>query len=362
MAASSPTEDHSLGKRQHASRPTMFLACNRRAVIFLLVVCFVSAFVLYDGVYFFSPNGTLLYTIPLPARPTVATGNTTSTATWAEVPSSESSRVRYNLTIVTAFLDIGQFGKGTPGNKRDHRIYEKWSSAYRLVHSPIVFYTDSPAFGRHIQHVRRHLPDLTRVVHVNRSQLWSFQQKDKIAAIYKAGYPKHWPNTVYPDYTCVTHTKFELVEDAILKGYYLSDHVVWMDAGYLRDKAGEAANRSSSMYYVMEPPADFDPTRVMCGEIYQPNFNRGWRGIFRGNINWVGGGFFLGRVDLMLKFVRQYTKAVGLFLELHESNVEQQVIYAMYTKEGRTIVHPEVELQAVRGGWFTLGLRCLVPH
>ena len=39
--------------------------------------------------------------------------------------------------------------------------------------------------------------------------------------------------------------------------------------------------------------------------------------------------------------------------------VEQHVIYAMYTEEGRSIVHPTVELQAEHGDWFNVGLKCL---
>ena len=39
---------------------------------------------------------------------------------------------------------------------------------------------------------------------------------------------------------------------------------------------------------------------------------------------------------------------------------EQQVIYAMYTAEGRSIVHPTVELQVEHGSWFQVGLSCLI--
>ena len=40
--------------------------------------------------------------------------------------------------------------------------------------------------------------------------------------------------------------------------------------------------------------------------------------------------------------------------------VEQHVIYAMYTTEGRSIVRPTVELQAEHGGWFDVGFSCLI--
>lgn len=321
-----------------------------------------SVAVLYNGLYLSWSDGSAgLLTPPLPARPTLAADYSRATVN-NEGDRTSPGQALHHVMVVTAFLDIGEFGKGSPSIKRDHNIYEKWTAAWRLLHSPVVFYTDSAGFAKHIQTVRKHLPDLTRVVQVNRSAVWAFQQREKIAGIYAAGYPKHWPNTVYPDYTCVTHAKFDFVKDAADKNYFPSQYTVWMDAGYLREKADEAANVTSRTYYVMEPPSDFDPTRVMCGQIYQPHFNTPWKEILRGNINWVGGGFFLGRPPLMLKFVEQYRRAVTLFLEQKESNVEQHVIYATYTQQGRAIVHPEVELQAVGGNWFTLGLRCLVPH
>ena len=40
--------------------------------------------------------------------------------------------------------------------------------------------------------------------------------------------------------------------------------------------------------------------------------------------------------------------------------VEQHVLYAMYTDQGRSIVRPTVELQAEPGGWFNIGLKCFI--
>lgn len=227
----------------------------------------------------------------------------------------------YNLTIVTAFIDIGAFGKDTPSNLRDHNIYEKWATAYAMIHSPLVFYTDSRDFQKHMQRVRHNLLHLTHFVFVNRSALWSFQQRDKIDAIYKAGYPKHWPNTVYPDYTCVTHSKFDFLADAIENSYFPSDHTVWMDVGYLRDLLPQVTHNKSQPAYVMLPPQDFNSSRVMVGQVGGSDFKIDWKTIFRLNINWVAGGFFLARSTLMLEFVQQYRKAVTLFLEKGESQV-----------------------------------------
>ncbi|XP_076449253.1 uncharacterized protein LOC143285730 [Babylonia areolata] len=263
----------------------------------------------------------------------------------------------HNVTIVTAFLDIGEFGKGSPSNKRDWHIYMKWSTAYSRVLSPVVMYTNSDTFARHFESVRGKLPHLTKVIRLPLTSLWVFGLKPKIAAIYAGGYPKHYPNTVYPEYTCVTHAKFDVLRDVLEKNYFPSHHIAWMDVGYLRNIAGQ----KPPLNYTMFPPPEYDPRRVLCGEVFNPDFNRAWKGILRGNVNWVAGGFFLARRDVMSTFVDQYRRAVTLFLEQGESQVEQHILYAMYTKEGRAIVKPTVELQALHGDWFYIGFRCLKP-
>ncbi|KAL8605929.1 hypothetical protein ACOMHN_024753 [Nucella lapillus] len=269
--------------------------------------------------------------------------------------SSSSPQVLHEVAVVTAFLDIGEFGKGAPKNKRDWHIYQRWSSAYSQLQAPVVMYTNSPTFAKHFLSVRQHLHNMTLVRHVDLSDLWSFGLQPQIAAIYSRGYPKHWPNTVYPRYTCVTHAKFDLLHDVMEKGLFASRLIAWMDIGYLRDVVGKNDT------YIMHPPQNFDPQRVLCGEVNTPNFTRPWKSILRHNVNWVAGGFFLARRDVMTTFVEQYRRAVTSFLRHQETQVEQQILHAMYTKEGRAIVHPTVELQAPHGGWFTAGFSCLHP-
>ena len=116
-------------------------------------------------------------------------------ASWSEAVSIVQPPV-FNVTLITAYLDIGQFGKRLPKNIRDHLIYKQWSTSYSRIASPVVFYTDSEDFAQHFLTVRQNMLSLTKVIRVNRSELWSFALRERIAAIYAAGYPKYWPNTV----------------------------------------------------------------------------------------------------------------------------------------------------------------------
>ena len=94
-------------------------------------------------------------------------------ASWSEAVSIVQPPV-FNVTLITAFLDTGQFGKGSPKNKRDHRIYKYWSTRYSRITSPVVFYTDSEDFAQHFLTVRQNMLSMTKVIRVNRSELWSF--------------------------------------------------------------------------------------------------------------------------------------------------------------------------------------------
>ncbi|KAK7114093.1 hypothetical protein V1264_000214 [Littorina saxatilis] len=262
----------------------------------------------------------------------------------------------YNVTLVTAFLDIGQFSKGAQDNKRDHLNYERWCLPYAKIVSPVVLYTDSAQFARYFLGVRRRLEHLTKVVRVDRSKLWSFSLRDKIAKIYSGHYPRFYPNTVNPDYTCMTHAKFDMLEDAITNDFFLSPYVAWMDVGYMR----ELPRKWKSSLHAVLPPADFNASTVLCGQRYAPKFWKPYWSVLVWNDNWVAGGFFLATRDVMGQFVRLYRRAVGVFLEKGYSQVEQQIIHAMYTRSGRNLVRPEVELQAVPGGWFHIGFRSMV--
>lgn len=263
----------------------------------------------------------------------------------------------YNITLVSAYIDIGEFGKGTAGNKRDNKIYTTWSEPFSKVVAPLLFFTDSLSFSVHIQDVRRDLAHLTKIVHVNRSELWAFQQRPSIAKVYAGNYPKHWPNTVYPDYTCLTHAKFDFILDALDKAYFPpTPYVAWMDVGYLRD----IVNRAYPTLYYLRPPNVSNVSRVMVGQVNHPDFHQPWQGIFRKNKNWVAGGFFLATRDVFRAFVLAYRRAVMSFLQLGESNVEQHVLYAMYTDSGRTVAKPDVEFHTIHSpNWFNIGYQCL---
>lgn len=62
-----------------------------------------------------------------------------------------------NLTVVTAFFDIGSFSKGSLFNMRSTDDYLKWARTFQFLLNPLVVYTDSRRFLKHIQLIRANL-------------------------------------------------------------------------------------------------------------------------------------------------------------------------------------------------------------
>lgn len=47
-----------------------------------------------------------------------------------------------SVTIVTAFLDIGKFPKGTFSKIRNQNTYKTWMGLYQHLQNPLVVYTN----------------------------------------------------------------------------------------------------------------------------------------------------------------------------------------------------------------------------
>lgn len=270
-----------------------------------------------------------------------------------------------SLTVVTAFLDLGQFSKGSITNTRSPETYRSWMKIYQHLKNPLIIYTDSYKFKDFFTDLRKNSSSITEVILINRKALWSFKIKPRIAEIYaQPGYPKFYPNTVEPDYTSMTHSKLSFVAKAITSKLFPSDYYCWIDLGYFRDLSDRATN------FYLEIPSDLDRRRVGVTQVLNVDLhNITARSIILGNLNWIGGGLFLGKPDILLKFEKQYKHRVMYYLSQGLMNVEQHVLYSMFTKSERKKNPISVEVQTYIPGtkpaacvdpWFYLG--CLMYH
>ena len=261
---------------------------------------------------------------------------------------------------MTGFFTIGSFPKGSLHQVRKADTYNVWMRTYLFMKNPVVFYTDNKTYANFFSTLRKNASLPTKVILVNRADLWAFQIIPKIRKIYSTpGYPRHYPNTYIPEYTSLTHSKQQVLALAVQEKYFDTDYYCWVDAGYFRD----IVHREKK--YWLEVPDDFNKSRIGVTRVYNSDLKRtSARNIFLANLNWVGGGIFLGTPEVILKFHDQYKEAVMRYLKQGIMNVEQQLLYAMYTSQERSKYPIRVELQLYIPGqrpvinsnpWFYLG-------
>eukprot|EP00105_Crassostrea_gigas_P032196 XP_011455113.1 PREDICTED: uncharacterized protein LOC105347653 [Crassostrea gigas] len=265
-----------------------------------------------------------------------------------------------SLTVVTAFFTIGSFPKGTLHTVRTSNTYNVWMRTFLFMKNPVIFYTDNKTYADFFVALRKNASLLTEVVHLNRSELWAFQIIPKIKKIYSTpGYPQHYQNTFFPEYTSLTHSKQQVLDSAARKKVFDTDYYCWLDAGYFRD----IVHREKKFW--LEVPDDFNKSRIGVTRVFYSDLERtSARTIILGNLIWVGGGVFLGTPEVISRFHDQYKKAVMRYLNQGIMNVEHQILYAMYTKQERQKYPIDIEVQLYVPGqrqvintnpWFYLG-------
>nr|XP_022300792.1 uncharacterized protein LOC111108996 [Crassostrea virginica] len=262
-----------------------------------------------------------------------------------------------SLTVVTAFFNIGSFPKGTPDDVRRTDNYAEWMRTYSYMKNPVVFYTDDETY---IDFFSKNASLQFEVILVNRTDLWAFQILSNITEIYSnVTYPEYYPNTNNSEYTCVTHSKLQLLALTVQNKSFDTDYYCWVDAGYFRDIS------HIEKKFWLEVPDDFNKSRIAVTRVFDRDLEKYTaEDIILNNLNWVGGGLFLGTPEVILEFHDQYKGAVLRYLKQGKMNVEQHILFAMYTRQERNKYSIRVELQRYIPGqrpvvnanyWFYLG-------
>lgn len=265
-----------------------------------------------------------------------------------------SKNMSIEATVVTAFFDLGTFRKGPPGQYFTRDVYYNWAKIFRYLANPLVVYTDSEDFKKHIIFVRNESLKFTKIFVIERSSSWAFKNMPRIEKIFNSkDYPKHYPNTVVPAYACAQHAKFDVVERAATRNVFNTKYYMWLDIGYFR-------NRQTQKLFYLAKPKGFVHSKIAMNLIkFRLSLTKHPEEIMKKNLVLVGGGLVFGEREYMIKFAAQFRRAVQHFLSKGLTNTDQQVIYAMFSKLGRESVKPEVELQVYSSShesdWFYLG-------
>ena len=76
-----------------------------------------------------------------------------------------------NLTVVTAFFDLGKFPKGSLSNMRTPDSYKNWMGVYKYLQNPLIIYTDSKKIAQYFEKLRQNSTYITKVISFSRGQL-----------------------------------------------------------------------------------------------------------------------------------------------------------------------------------------------
>lgn len=177
---------------------------------------------------------------------------------------------------------------------------------------------------------RHDLKNKTKIILVKRKVFWPFRLTKQIQSVFdQLEYPAHYPNTVNAEYCAIQHAKYAVVSESIESNLFQTEFYAWLEIGYFRDITEDKT------YFVLNPPPDQDENLISFNEVFHANLSLSPEQIFKDNIVWVGGGIVIGTSAVFLKFEKLYKKAVLYFLERKLMNSNQQVVYSIYSDEGR---------------------------
>ncbi|XP_029635374.1 uncharacterized protein LOC115210785 isoform X3 [Octopus sinensis] len=262
--------------------------------------------------------------------------------------SIDTANLSNDITVLTAYFNIGAFAKGSVRIKFTPSNYYEWMSAYGKMRNNLVVYTDDERTYKTFQKLRGNVfKEQTKLFFINKTELLSFRIEKNISDIFKQqGYPKHLPNTVIPEYSCAMHAKYELLNRIIRKNFFHTKYFMWSDIGLFRTP------QNSLFKFAL--PKNFDDTKVAFSRVYGFNRNSAYKDIIYNNAVWLAGGCSLGKYDVLLKFTQEYFNFLHEALSMKLVSTDQQIIYGMYVDKQK----PVTKLQLYESGWYALSNTC----
>lgn len=225
------------------------------------------------------------------------------------------------VTIITAYFDIGSLNKGGVFGKYTPERYKQWMSVFGRIDNPLIVFTDSEEVMSIFKSIRKHFPaNRTQISIVHRENLWAFKLAPEIKSVFsQPGYPQHDPNTVHENYSCVMHAKFELVNYVIKNSLFHTKYIAWLDIGLFRAVVHE------KHIFPLVVPSDFNPDKVAYSEQKEFDSTLTPFEIISENLVWVGGAMFLGRPEVLYVYTHDYINAVKKLLNMKIMSTDQQV-------------------------------------
>ena len=242
---------------------------------------------------------------------------------------------------------------------RSIETYKNWMKNFALLNNVVLAFTDTKEIKVMLENGRQHLSgNMTNVIIINRTDFWAFHQNGKIRDIFNSpGYPKHYPNTVNENYSCVMHAKYDALQYVIENRMYLTKYIAWVDIGYFREY--------SERIFKLLPPSDLRNGHIGFSQMKPFYDYLTPKDVIYGNHFWIGGGIFIGQPQYFLPFIQDYKNSVEHLLSENLMSTDQQVLYIMYLSANE--YKPRLPLQLYYhicrcNYWFPLGEICRDSH
>ncbi|XP_076462515.1 uncharacterized protein LOC143294880 [Babylonia areolata] len=233
------------------------------------------------------------------------------------------------ITVVTAFFNLGSYRNG-PGAWDYSNPYQQrqWMRPWGRVANPVIAYIEEDEVADYFRDIRSCLPSTkTIIIKVKRGALWAFSLRPRLERIYqKPGYPQHHPNTVYPDHTCASHAKYELLQRTVKENPFKTPFFAWMDTGYFRN-----LDQTHFELFKLVPPTTFNTEMVSMSQAYPHDPNIPAKDVIKHNLVWVSGEMLLGLGEALTNFTLLYQETVARLLKAELSGGDEQIIFLMYS-------------------------------
>ncbi|XP_050402822.1 uncharacterized protein LOC126819050 [Patella vulgata] len=262
-----------------------------------------------------------------------------------------NSSLTSEVTIVTAYFNIGSFPKG--GGEYTPGLYAHWMSVFGRLDNPLIMFTDSEDVLEIFKRLRAKFPaERTKLFLIARDKLWAFSLASTIKSIYsQPNYPQFKPNTINEKYSCIMHAKFELMNKVIREKLMNTRYVSWLDIGLFRAVVYE------THIFRIDLPKDFDHTKIGYSGVKEFDVSLTTHDVVSNNLVWVGGAMFIGTPDIMYIFTEDYIRSVTKMIEMKIMSTDQQVLYSMYLPSFPIKPRIEIQLFTSHSGddWFYIG-------
>jgi Bacterial protein of unknown function (HtrL_YibB) len=140
--------------------------------------------------------------------------------------------------------------------------------------------------------------------------MWTFGLYSNISRLFSTpGYPKHYPNTVVPEFATAVSSKYEVMQMALRANPFRTQYFCWIDAGYFRDLSSMPEN--ATQFSLCLPP-NFQTNSVAYQQVAERNVSASIKDIISRNLEWIAGGCFMAELNVMSRWTKEYQVSKNL--------------------------------------------------